>query len=97
MWLGLLKTGKKSFRTSAFFISHLTTSQREGSHFSSIIDVLTEAFFVVLDVSDQMLFYQGISFSNPITGCSDYFSVFLPGYLSLLSLSLGFLFVFQFI
>lgn len=49
-----------------------------------------EVFHVVFDIPGHLEFYPGFSFPNLIPGYLDNFSVFLSGYLSLLSPSVGF-------
>jgi len=62
-----------------------------------ITDIPIETLLDALDFPGQLEFYQGFSFANLIPGCSDNFFVFLPGYLSLLPCSVGFLFVLDFV
>lgn len=66
----------------------------ERAHIFSSLPFITsipiESFLDALSIPGQAL---GLSFPNLIPGCSDNFSVFLPGYLSFPSSSVGFLFV----
>lgn len=59
-------------------------------------------FFVQVQVDDISFssltqFYQGFSFLNMISACSDNLPVFSPGCISFLSLSVGFLFLHDFV
>ena len=59
--------------------------------------VLIETFLVALDIPGHISFCQCFSFPNLIHGCSDSFSVFFPGYLTLVPPSVGLVFVLEFI
>lgn len=50
-----------------------------------VTDILVEIFLVDLDVLSQTQFYLGFSFLNLVPNRLDNVSVFLPGYLSLLT------------
>lgn len=81
-----IEAKKEALGTWAISLSWVTRSPvffRRGLIFSLVflfvIEVLVEAYLVVLDVSSQIQFRLGLRFSNLIHGSLDNVSIFLTG------------------